>query len=97
MGFVSILPVLPVCVEWSQNPWHIWLCHGLNEKNFLAFIDLDFCVGFNDENIGCVKFGLITDDTDLEELIGLVYSVGKEIEESSKVSQSNISTLLSFL
>lgn len=62
-----------------------------------AFIDLDFCVGFNDENIGCVKFGLITDDTDLEELIGLVYSVGKEIEESSKVSQNNISTLLSFL
>eukprot|EP00105_Crassostrea_gigas_P024846 XP_011445238.1 PREDICTED: putative pyridoxal-dependent decarboxylase domain-containing protein 2 isoform X3 [Crassostrea gigas] len=46
--------------------------------------DTAFSLGFNDENIGCVKFGLITDDTDLEELIGLVYSVGKEIEESSK-------------
>nr|XP_022319864.1 putative pyridoxal-dependent decarboxylase domain-containing protein 2 isoform X1 [Crassostrea virginica] len=46
--------------------------------------DTAFSQGFNDENIGCVKFGLITDDTDLEELIGLVCSVGKEIEESSK-------------
>ncbi|XP_048764504.2 putative pyridoxal-dependent decarboxylase domain-containing protein 2 isoform X2 [Ostrea edulis] len=46
--------------------------------------DTAFSLGYNDENIGCVKFGLITDDTDLEELIGLVYSLGKEIEESSK-------------
>lgn len=73
-------------------PWSKWQKTSLH-----SFIDFDFCVGFNDENIGCVKFGLITDDTDLEELIGLVYSVGKEIEESSKVSQSNFSTLLSFL
>ena len=51
-------------------------------------------VGFNDENIGCVKFGLITDDTDLEELIGLVCSVGKEIEESSKVSTVHSITML---
>lgn len=50
------------------------------------FIDFDFCVGFNDENIGCVKFGLIIDDIDLEELIGFVYFVGKEIEELLKVS-----------
>lgn len=62
----------------------------MKKTSLHSFIDFDFCVGFNDENIGCVKFGLITDDTDLEELIGLVYSVGKEIEESSKVSQSNI-------
>lgn len=56
-------------------------------KIFLyLFIDLDFCVGFNDENIGCVKFGLIIDDIDLEELIGFVYFVGKEIEELLKVS-----------
>ncbi|XP_061167999.1 putative pyridoxal-dependent decarboxylase domain-containing protein 2 isoform X2 [Saccostrea echinata] len=46
--------------------------------------DTAFSLGYNDENIGCVKFGLITDDTDLEELIGLVCSLGKEIEESSK-------------
>lgn len=44
-----------------------------------------------------MKFGLITDDTDLEELIGLVYSVGKEIEESSKVSRVNMFTLFPFL
>jgi hypothetical protein len=30
---------------------------------------------------------LITDETDLEELIGLVYTTGKEVEESSKVSE----------
>ena len=33
----------------------------------------------------CVRFGLVTADTDLEELIAMVYASGKEVEESSKV------------
>ena len=33
----------------------------------------------------CVRFGLVTADTDLEELIAVVYANGKEVEESSKV------------
>ena len=44
-----------------------------------------FFVGTSSENLACVRFGLITDETDLEELIALVYTTGKEVEESSKV------------
>ena len=33
----------------------------------------------------CVRFGLVTADTDLEELIAMVYANGKDVEESSKV------------
>ena len=38
------------------------------------------------DGLACVRFGLITEETDLEELIALVYTTGKEVEESSKVS-----------
>ena len=34
-----------------------------------------------------MKFGLITQDTDVEELVGLVQSTGRDVEESSRVSQ----------
>lgn len=33
----------------------------------------------------CVRFGMVDDNLDLEELIGLVTSAGEELEESSKV------------
>lgn len=33
----------------------------------------------------CVRFGLVTMETDLEELIAIVYTAGKDVEESSKV------------
>jgi len=33
-----------------------------------------------------VRFGLVTDETDLEELIAMVYTTGKDVEESSRVS-----------
>lgn len=33
----------------------------------------------------CVRFGLITEDTDVSELVSLVFSTGREVEESSKV------------
>lgn len=42
--------------------------------------------GTTQESLACVRFGLITEETDLEELIGLVYTMGREVEESSKVS-----------
>jgi len=46
--------------------------------------DTAFSLGTTRDSLSCVRFGLITDDTDLEELIGLVYSTGREIEDSSK-------------
>jgi hypothetical protein len=38
-----------------------------------------------ENELTCVKFGLITDDTDIEELLEHVIKCGKEIEESSRV------------
>lgn len=33
----------------------------------------------------CVRFGMVDDNLDMEELINLVTSAGQELEESSKV------------
>ena len=43
----------------------------------------------------CVRFGLVTADTDLEELIAMVYVNGKEVEESSKVCRRLVGILRS--
>ncbi|CAL1526299.1 unnamed protein product [Lymnaea stagnalis] len=50
--------------------------------------DTAFSTGHNAEGIVCVRFGLITSDTDVDELVSLVYSTGKEVEESSKFLES---------
>ena len=34
--------------------------------------------------LACVRFGLIRDNTDLNELVELVYQTGKEVEDSSR-------------
>jgi hypothetical protein len=44
-------------------------------------------IGITPGGLYCIRFGLVTADTDLEELIGMVVAAGKEIEESSKVKQ----------
>jgi hypothetical protein len=44
-------------------------------------------IGVTQGGLYCIRFGLVTADTDLEELIGMVVAAGKEIEESSKVRQ----------
>ena len=41
--------------------------------------------GQSEDGIVCVRFGLVTSDTDVEELVSLVYGTGREVEESSKV------------
>ncbi|XP_069123484.1 putative pyridoxal-dependent decarboxylase domain-containing protein 2 [Argopecten irradians] len=46
--------------------------------------DTAFSLGFTDNDIACVKFGLITEDTSIESLLELVCVTGKEVEESSK-------------
>lgn len=47
--------------------------------------DAAFSLGFTSDNMACTRFGLISNDSDMEELLGLVYATGKEIEESSRV------------
>lgn len=41
--------------------------------------------GQTESGLYCVRFGLVTEDTDLEELIATVYTTGKDVEDSSKV------------
>lgn len=44
----------------------------------------------------CVRFGMVDDNLDLEELIGLVTSAGEELEESSKVIEKKKILYFSF-
>ncbi|CAH1793436.1 unnamed protein product, partial [Owenia fusiformis] len=50
----------------------------------LKSCDTAFSLGKTEEGTMCVRFGLITEETDTEELVGLVYTTGKEVEESSR-------------
>ena len=51
--------------------------------------------GHSPEELFCVRFGLVTEETDLEELIGMVYSTAKDVEESSKVGALVLSVVTS--
>ncbi|KAF2344220.1 hypothetical protein FHG87_025024 [Trinorchestia longiramus] len=42
------------------------------------------CAGEGRDGLSCVRFGMVTEDTDLQELLALVLNTGKEIESSSK-------------
>uniref|UniRef100_A0A2P2HXS7 Pyridoxal-dependent decarboxylase domain-containing protein 1 n=1 Tax=Hirondellea gigas TaxID=1518452 RepID=A0A2P2HXS7_9CRUS len=50
----------------------------------LKATDSAFSLGEGSDGLGCVRFGMVTDDTDLEELLALVLTTGKGIESSSK-------------
>nr|CAD7395717.1 unnamed protein product [Timema poppensis] len=50
----------------------------------LRSTDAAFSLGEGTDNLVCVRFGMVTAETDVEELLGLVVNVGKEVEESSK-------------
>ncbi|XP_025110203.1 putative pyridoxal-dependent decarboxylase domain-containing protein 2 [Pomacea canaliculata] len=58
------------------------LVHQLKAK------DTAFSIGHTDSGEVCVKFGLITQETDVEELIDMVQRTGREVEESSKFLES---------
>ena len=47
--------------------------------------DVDDDAGVTESGVNCIRFGLVTHDTDLEELIAVVLKTGREVEESSKV------------
>lgn len=52
--------------------------------NQLKSTDSAFSLGQSEAGMYCVRFGLVTMETDLEELIAIVYTAGKDVEESSK-------------
>lgn len=51
----------------------------------LRSTDAAFSLGEGADGLACVRFGMVTQDTDLAELLSLVLQVGQEIEASSKM------------
>lgn len=54
----------------------------------LKSTDNAFSLGEGADGLICVRFGMVTNDTDVEELLELVISVGKGVQENSKVLDS---------
>ncbi|XP_047107062.1 pyridoxal-dependent decarboxylase domain-containing protein 1 [Schistocerca piceifrons] len=50
----------------------------------LRSTDAAFSLGEGPDGLACVRFGMVTAETDVEELLGLVVSFGQEVEESSR-------------
>uniref|UniRef100_A0A6M2DG56 Pyridoxal-dependent decarboxylase domain-containing protein 1 n=1 Tax=Xenopsylla cheopis TaxID=163159 RepID=A0A6M2DG56_XENCH len=54
----------------------------------LRATDGAFSQGEGIDGLICVRFGMVTAETDVEELLGLVMSVGRSVQESSRVMDS---------
>ncbi|GAB6021047.1 hypothetical protein CHUAL_003682 [Chamberlinius hualienensis] len=50
--------------------------------------DAAFSLGGGADALYCVRFGMVTEDTDMEELLALIVNIGRDIEESSKYLES---------
>lgn len=51
----------------------------------LKLTDSAFSMGEGSDGLICVRFGMVTHETDIEELLELVVSVGKTVQENSRV------------
>ncbi|KAG7189720.1 hypothetical protein KM043_017388 [Ampulex compressa] len=50
--------------------------------------DAAFSLGEGADGLACVRFGMVTQDTDVAELLSLVLQVGQEVEASSKLLET---------
>lgn len=50
--------------------------------------NLSTCSGEGSDSLACVRFGMVTADTDVAELLSLVQSTGRKEEESTKYIDS---------
>lgn len=50
----------------------------------LFLIKFSFTSGEGADGLVCVRFGMVTAETEVEELLGLVVTEGQEVEESSR-------------
>lgn len=81
-------------VRFVPEGWETWLTDQakteLNKLNSdlvdaLRATDNAFSLGEGTDGLICVRFGMVTDDTDVEELLDLVISVGRSVQENSRV------------
>lgn len=81
-------------VRFVPEGWETWLTDQakteLNKLNAdlveaLRATDNAFSLGEGSDGLICVRFGMVTEDTDVEELLDLVISVGRSVQENSRV------------
>lgn len=81
-------------VRFVPEGWETWLTDQakteLNKLNSdlvdaLRATDNAFSLGEGTDGLICVRFGMVTEDTDVEELLDLVISVGRSVQENSRV------------
>lgn len=81
-------------VRFVPEGWETWLSDQakteLNKLNTdlvdaLRATDNAFSMGEGPDGLICVRFGMVTEDTDVEELLDLVVSVGRSVQENSRV------------
>lgn len=81
-------------VRYVPLGWETWLDiqakTELNKLNSdlvdaLRATDNAFSMGEGADGLVCVRFGMVTEDTDVEELLDLVISVGQSVQENSRV------------
>lgn len=81
-------------VRFVPEGWETWLTDQakteLNKLNSdlvdaLRATDNAFSLGEGSDGLICVRFGMVTEDTDVEELLDLVISVGRSVQENSRV------------
>lgn len=73
----------------DQNPVSEATKEDINALNVhlvsqLKATDSAFSLGEGSDGLNCVRFGMVTADTDLSELLSLVVTTGREIETSSR-------------
>ncbi|XP_043248213.1 pyridoxal-dependent decarboxylase domain-containing protein 1 [Colletes gigas] len=81
-------------VRYAPPTWiHVMTDQAMEELNrlntqlveALRNTDAAFSLGEGADGLACVRFGMVTQDTDVSELLSLVLRVGQEVEASSKL------------
>lgn len=85
-------------VRYKPDSWETLLLNDqardeLNQLNValvdaLRATDSAFSLGEGPDGLMCVRFGMLTPQSDVEELLGLVVRVGQSVEENSRVLDS---------
>lgn len=83
-GWAGLGGVRYVPPEWEEAS--VEDLNSLNRQlvDTLRATDGAFSCGESEDGLACVRFGMVTEDTDVGELLDLVVSAGREVEESSK-------------
>ncbi|OZC08055.1 hypothetical protein X798_04947 [Onchocerca flexuosa] len=92
VGAVCYIP--SIVKETPMNEWNEKQRQQVSHLNLelvhsLHSVDMTFSIGESPAcGVSCVKFGMLSDDKDLRDLVHLVVEYGKEVEQSQKYMDS---------